>query len=125
MHKCCSLVLCLIIKSRDELKRAEMEDFNVQLDGEWNDLVSSSLLRELYDKKLNKNAVLTVTSDLIKLNKYINRLGKFYENMKTSHSKDNYFQLAKAVLSEIGVYNKWSEKEVLRINVKNFLAHPN
>lgn len=125
IRKCCSLAKCLAIKAGNERRRSEVDDFIALLDGEWNDLVSSSLLRELYDKKLGKDTILPVTSDLMKLNRYMNSmLQKTYQDMETLPCEDNYFQLAKATLCKIIVFNKRRGGEVSRITLKDFTERP-
>ena len=125
IRKCCVLAKCLAIKSANNIRRTQADDFLALMDGEWSDLLSSSLLRELYDKKLNKDTVLPVTSDLMKLNSLINeRICKATQDISVFPSEENYFKLAKVTLCKIIVFNKRRSGEVSRISVADYLKRP-
>ena len=125
IRKCCIVAKCMAIKSGDEQRRTEADNFLALMDGEWNDMVSSSLLRELYDCKLNKDTVLPVTKDLVIFNNYLEEmLKKATQDMLANRCEENYFYLAKVVLCKIVVFNKRRGGEVSRISVSDFVKRP-
>lgn len=68
-------------------------------------MVTSSLLCEMYDAKLNKDFALPVTSDLVKLLRFIgNSLQNAMREMQDFPSEDNYFKLARLAPCKITVF---------------------
>ena len=121
IRKCCEIVRCQAIKLRNESQKKQAEDFLVLMDSEWSDMVSSSLLRELYDLKLNKDTALPVTSDLVKLTSFINdTLSSAIEDMIAIPCEENYFRLAKITLCKMIIFNKRRGGEVSRISLTDY-----
>ena len=121
IRKCCIVAKCIAIKCGNVERKAEAQSFIELLDGEWTDLISSSLLRELYDSKLSKDSALPLTKDLQKLTTYINeKIRKALQDMSSLPNEEHYKNLAKAVVCKIVVFNKRRGGEVSRLTLTDF-----
>lgn len=87
VRKCCEIARCMAIKTGNESLKCEAENFAILMDGEYSDMVTSSLLREMYDAKLNRDFALPVTSELVKLSRG-NSLESAMREMKDFPSED-------------------------------------
>lgn len=83
------------------------ENFLSLMDTEYTDLVSLPLLREAYDLKSNKDSVLPITSDILKLSKHLSdSLKRYIDKINLFPCEENHFYLAKHTLCKIIVFNK-------------------
>ena len=122
IRKCCEVARCLSIKSGNVAQKQEVENFLVLMDREWSDMISSSLLREIYDDKLTKETILPVTSDLVQLTTHVNTsLQRAIETMKSTPTEENFFNLSKITLCKLIIFNKRRGGEVSRITVRDFI----
>ena len=126
VRKCCEIARCMAIKTGDEEQKCHAENFRTLMESEYSDVVSSSLLREIYDTKLNKDTVLPITSDLVRLSRFItDSLQNAMKEMVTVPGETSYFKLSKLTLCKIIFFNKRRGGEASRMTVSDFVNRPN
>lgn len=107
IRKCCPVMKCIGIKENNRELMENAENFLSLMDTEYTDLVSLPLLREAYDLKSNKDSVLPITSDILKLSKHLSdSLKRYIDKINLFPCEENHFYLAKHTLCKIIVFNK-------------------
>ena len=125
LWKIVNLAQSMAIKCKNETRKADAEDFLSLMCADWSDLVSSSLIREIYDEKLGKDVDLPLTSDIVKLSTHINQSLKVCQyNMGKQPLLENYLNLARITLCKLVVFNKRRGGEVSRILINDLVHRP-
>ncbi|OWF47589.1 hypothetical protein KP79_PYT06792 [Mizuhopecten yessoensis] len=113
LKKVAALKRAQSIRSVDETKRKESEDFITLFDAEWTDEISSIARQSSSEAKYNKKDTLPLTRDLIKLKKHLDDqiliLLKKLEGGKETE-RGTVRKLAEILLAKIISFNKRTSK---------------
>ena len=124
-----SLKKCALIKKSRALKysqnqeKEEANDFLQVFETEWSERISTVCLKNLYDAKLDKEDILPLTSDIIKLTKYLDQEISLMLKEK-DYNEVQWRKLAKLCLCKIIVFNKRRSGEASRMTLENYIKKP-
>jgi hypothetical protein len=116
----------LQISSKEQEQKAEA--FIRLCEIEWSDEVSTSALKTLHHKKLNKVTILPLTSDISKMTNHLTMITSRSMDVLASNSstKDScsaaWRSLTEATLAQLIMFNRRRVGEVSKMNLGNFQA---
>ena len=116
-----SLRKCALIAKTTAIREGNFE--NMETLSYFIDIFSAQALRNLNDKHLDKEIVILLTDDLIKLNKYIDSQITEYSELLSKLeqiSMNNWKKLASAMLAKIIIFNKRRRGEDFRMELDSF-----
>lgn len=126
-----ALKKCISIKRGISLKNGNLRENEVLLsllsimELEWSIRVSCNALATLYNRKMNATQLLPLTSDLIKIGKFINdRIIIVKNDLLEIPSLSNWSFLASLCLSKIILFNKRRSGEASRMKMNDFINRP-
>jgi hypothetical protein len=101
------IVRCQALREKN-MKKKEDIDFFLQLyDAEWHNRVVAPALNNLAVKKHNTPQLLPLTTDLLKLRKYLTgRLASLTDRVKEKANKEDWRELAEVCLTRLIMFNK-------------------
>lgn len=127
LKKCANFERGNALRRGDIKKNKELESFLALMDIEWSMRISSNALNTLHVRKFNCTQLLPITSDLIKLNNYleteIKNITKQIEK-DLQPSRDTWYHLASITLSKIVVFNKRRSGETSKMTIEQYSARP-
>ncbi|KAJ8915394.1 hypothetical protein NQ315_008281 [Exocentrus adspersus] len=123
----CALILRGISLRKNDLKTdRSMQGFLSLMEIEWRNRISTAALRTLKERKLNSTQLLPLTSDIIKINKYIDyEIDSFFNNACGIDIKTEWNRLASLTLSRIILLNKRRSGEASKMMLKHYATKPN
>lgn len=127
LKKCISYERGNALRVGNIKKNRELESFQSIMDIEWNIRISSNALNTLHVRKFNCTQLLPITSDLIKLNNYLESEIKKYitEIEKTCQPTPSYWsRFAALLLSKIVMFNKRRSGETSRMTIDQYSMRP-
>ena len=128
LKKCALVGKSIAIKEGNYTILKEIDHFLQIFPSEWADNISAKALRNLYDKKLDKDVILPVTDDLLKLTKYLNNeIRSTTEEFKIDENQINskkWKDFASLVLAKLIVFNKRRGGEVGRMLMASYQNRP-
>ena len=99
----------------------DASNFQIIYNQEWSVKISSASLRTLADNKFNKNEVMPLTDDLLRLRNFcLEKIQALTLVLKKSPSLDKWRELAELVITRITIFNKRRGNEVSSLLVKRF-----
>lgn len=122
LRKCASALRGQALRDGDTIRDAKLKSFLDLLDLEWSVRISSNAILTLNNKKMNVAKLLPLTSDLVKLNKYVSQQIEYYTDLLTrqSSSKDAWYNLATLTLSRVILFNKRRGGEASRMQLSHY-----
>ena len=126
LKKCATIAKSISIKQGNLSDLDDINNFIEIFPSEWADNISSKALRNLNDQHLDKDIVLPLTEDLIKLSKNLDlEIKEEINNVMNEETHSNWIKLAKATLCKLIVFNKRRGGEVARMFSDSYLNRPN
>ncbi|CAG9835041.1 unnamed protein product [Diabrotica balteata] len=122
IKKCASIERGQCLRRGDLKKNRQLVAFLHLLDLEWSVRISSNALSTLYSRKQNAEDLLPITSDLIKLNSFLD--SKIREIRKDLSSL-NYSKLVSLTLARIIIFNKRRSGEAAKMTLSQYSSRPN
>lgn len=109
----------------DTAKIQNLTSFEQLMDLEWNIKISSSALPTVHKRKLNTTELLPITSDLVKLSKYLDsELKSLTDELNRSASQNTWKRLATVALARIILFNKRRSGEAARMTLHQYTTRP-
>lgn len=125
LRKCVGILRGLAIRQGCSSKDENLKNFLQLLDLEWSIRISSNALSTLYIRKMNVVELLPLTSDLLKLNKYISeQIDSRMRELTNTPDKNKWHNLAKITLARIVLFNKRRGGEVSKMLKINYNSNP-
>ncbi|KAG5862139.1 hypothetical protein JTB14_035810 [Gonioctena quinquepunctata] len=127
LKKCANFERGNALRRGDIKKNKELESFLALMDIEWSIRISSNALNTLHVRKFNCTQLLPITSDLIKLNNYLEtEMKKLTEQIEVDlqPSRDIWYHLASITLSKIVVFNKRRSGETSKMTIEQYSTRP-
>ncbi|KAF5304401.1 hypothetical protein FQR65_LT18870 [Abscondita terminalis] len=122
IKKCASIERGQCLRRGDLHKNRQYIGFLQLFNLEWNVRVSSNALSTLYSRKQNAEDLLPVTSDLLKLNNFLDtQIKKIKENI----SSLKYSELTSLTLARIIMFNKRRSGETAKMTLAQYSCRPN
>lgn len=126
LKKCAAILRGSAIKSENLQLDKSLENFLYLLKVEWSTRISSNALSTLERRKYNSAELLPLTSDLIKLNNYIDtEIERLVAEISRCCDKKTWYSLATFVLARIILFNKRRSGEASKITIQQYLSRPN
>ncbi|KAK9688430.1 hypothetical protein QE152_g35338 [Popillia japonica] len=127
LKKCISYERGNALRSGNIKRNRELESFLSLMDMEWNIRISSNALNTLHVRKFNCTQLLPITSDLIKLNNYLEaEIKKYKAEIEKMYqpSPSCWSRFATVLLSKIVVFNKRRSGETSRMTLEQYSMRP-
>lgn len=120
LKKCCDLAtFTLLQQEKTDWRRKEIKTLKQLIESQWANEVSAQAATNLNEKKWNKNDLLPLTTDLKKLNLYLQ--DKAEENFNilqaAKHNEPAYTNLKEIIYSQIILLNRRRPAEVAQIKI--------
>lgn len=114
------------IRQQNQKFREDVSAFKELFEAEWTDKVSSQALTSLKERKFNKEELLPLTSDLLKLTELVCLSVKSHTKLlQRNPTKDNWMKLSKSVFVAVTLFNRRRGGEVARMHLSCFTNRPN
>ncbi|KAL3837344.1 hypothetical protein ACJMK2_022708, partial [Sinanodonta woodiana] len=121
LMKCAQIKRGNALRNDDESGYKEASRFLELMDAEWADKISSIALTTLKTNKFNKNDLLPLTSDLVKLKVYLdNQMKTFITEIKTNQTYTIWRQLAETTLAKVVIFNKRRGGEAAQLLLETY-----
>ncbi|KAL3870155.1 hypothetical protein ACJMK2_038238, partial [Sinanodonta woodiana] len=121
LMKCAQIKRGNALRNDDESGYKEASRFLELMDAEWADKFSSIALTTLKTNKFNKNDLLPLTSDLVKLKVYLdNQMKTFITEIKTNQTYTIWRQLAETTLAKVVIFNKRRGGEAAQLLLETY-----
>ncbi|KAJ8929546.1 hypothetical protein NQ314_017745, partial [Rhamnusium bicolor] len=125
LKKCAAIQRGVALKTGDLNTDGKLKSFLHLMELEWSTRISSNALSTLYKRKFNATQLLPLTSDLVKLSKYIDtNLLKYKENLSRCNTTANWTDLATLTLTRVILFNKRRSGEASRMTLENYVSRP-
>lgn len=125
LKKCASIKRGISLKGGNLKGNETLLSFLSLMDLEWNVRISSNALATLYNRKMNATQLLPLTSDLMKLNHYIDENMKTNRKLLSQNPLIKYWKLlASFCLSKVILFNKRRSGEASRMKIVDFRSRP-
>nr|XP_023028017.1 uncharacterized protein LOC111516064 [Leptinotarsa decemlineata] len=126
LRKCAQIVRSEALRKGDLNTDRETKGFMDIMDLEWRHKISSIALKTLHERKINCTEMLPITSDILKLNHYLDVvietcLLNFYSEVDISQ---HWHKLSSAVLCRIILFNKRRSGEASRMTLEQYACRP-
>lgn len=122
-----ALKRCAEIESSNALLRLDYDHskncdtFIALCTREWSYEVSNHAHQTLHRRKLNKPQCIPFSADIVKLQKYLKRLGaKLYSELKKKISAGNWSEFAQVLLASVVLFNRRRGGEAEHMTVQNW-----
>ncbi|XP_054286882.1 titin homolog [Macrosteles quadrilineatus] len=127
LRKCAALQRGTFLKEGNLKGERTMKSFLSIMDIEWENRISSTALITFKRTKQRKEDLLPLTSDLMKINSYLDgKIDVYIGLLKDCPSNASLWQnLAKATLARIMMFNKKRSGEVSKMKIKDFTERRN
>lgn len=125
LKKCASIERGAALKRMDLNTDEVLKSFLKLMELEWATRISSNALSTLYKRKINQPQLLPLTSDIIKINEFINvNIHKYRIELEQSLSAEKWQSLAYITLARIILFNKRRSGEAARMTLENYTTRP-
>ncbi|KAK4882469.1 hypothetical protein RN001_005788 [Aquatica leii] len=127
LKKCISYERGNALRSGNIKRNRDLEAFLSLMDMEWSTRISSNALNTLHTRKFNCTQLLPITSDLIKLNNYLEcEMKKHKTEIEKTYqpSLSCWSRFASLMLSKIVVFNKKRSGETSRMTLEQYSMRP-
>ncbi|KAK4879730.1 hypothetical protein RN001_007876 [Aquatica leii] len=127
LKKCISYERGNALRSGNIKRNRDLEAFLSLMDMEWSTRISSNALNTLHTRKFNCTQLLPITSDLIKLNNYLEcEMKKHKTEIEKTYqpSLSCWSRFASLMLSKIVVFNKRRSGETSRMTLEQYSMRP-
>ena len=114
------------IEKNDDDKIKSSDYFSELCTMEWGDEIARHALDTLQDKKRNKVNILPLSSDVVKLNEYLNKVSGILSTQLTQMQVDGcgveetWRLLAEATLAQIIIFNRRQQGEVSKMTTEEY-----
>lgn len=126
LRKCAAIKRGRFLRAGNLSGNETLTSFLTLMDLEWNTRISSNALATLYNRKINATQLLPLTSDLMKLSKYLNdEIIKMQESLSECPTIKKWSFLASLTLSKIIIFNKRRSGEASRMTLTDYSSRPN
>ena len=116
----------MALRTDDTVGEKEAESFSKLLSNEWCDQISTIALATLKANKFNKPEILPVTSDLLKLKKYLSlQILELGARLEATPCYQTWRNLAEVTLTRIVLMNKRRGSETSKLLINAYLNRPN
>ncbi len=121
MKKVCDSVWTQCIKERNDKGAEEAQNFIKLYEKNWTKEIGSQTVKNLHDEHLNKEVKVIKTDDIVKFsqglkNDILQLIGKYQD----SPNNLIYYELLKAIMAYLTVYNRKRAGELARTKLKNY-----
>lgn len=125
LKKCISIERGTALRSGNLKRNRSLLSFLHLMNMEWDIRISSNALSTLYRRKINATELLPITSDLVKLSKYIDD-SILTTKLKLENERSNatWTKLAILVLARIILFNKRRSGEAARMKMSDYISRP-
>ncbi|EDO29593.1 predicted protein [Nematostella vectensis] len=125
LKKCSMIVMGWGLKSNDDALAKRGTDFARLIDNEWSERISSRAKATLSKKRHNREYVLPLAEDLVKLSRHLdNKISHLTDQVKAGGILTEWRKLAKVTLVKIITFNKRRSGETSQLEVEQFLKRP-
>lgn len=123
LRKCINIEKGASLRRNDNVRVKELKNLIALMDIEWADKISSSALSTLSNRKMNKDDLLPLTADLIKLNEYLKF--EMEQLINQNFEIENWKRLSKILLARIILFNKRRSGEASKMTMQQFFDSRN
>ena len=125
LKKCAMLMRGMALRKKDKDLKETGEAFVELIESEWSTKVSAAAIRTLNENTFNKQPVLPLTSDLVKLREFLlHKIPVVTAMLKNEPSVQNWRHLSELTASGIIVFNKRCGNEGTKMEIKQFIERP-
>ncbi|XP_050398308.1 uncharacterized protein LOC126816141 isoform X3 [Patella vulgata] len=122
LKKCGQIYLGVAICDQDKSVEKDVTDFLQLYDKEYSQKLSSIVCKTRATEKQNKMEILSITQDIIKLQKYVHEM--MYLVIQTYNPKNDFKDLATITLSHLIMFNTTRSEDVSRMLISDFISRP-
>lgn len=125
LKKCCDLAYVYLLQKRDtDEKRKEVKIIKNLIESQWADEISAQAATNLKEKTWNKNELIPLTTDLKKLNDFLQSIAHDAYNTLTTDRENHaaYNTLKEALYCQIILLNRRRPAEVAQLKVNTYLS---
>lgn len=125
LKKCCDLAYIKLIQidgTNDQ--RKDLKILKQLIESQWADEISAHASHNLHEKHWNKNELLPLTTDLKKLNVFLQTKAEeaYQQLLKTEENYSAYNNLKEVLYCQIILLNRRRPAEVAQLKVKKYIA---
>ncbi|KAF5307229.1 hypothetical protein FQR65_LT18439 [Abscondita terminalis] len=125
LRKCVAIESGRALRKGDTTRHSELKNFMELMDLEWSVRISSKALVSMHKKKISSTQLLPLTSDLMKLNKYLNdKINLLKVLILSNCNRKIWSDFASVVLCRVILFNKRRSGEAARMTMENFNLRP-
>jgi len=125
IRKCCNIIRGRALRLNDIKKSSEMQNFLTLMELEFNSRVSSTAVATLQRKKIAKQELLPLTSDLMKVNALLKEETKELITSGAIRCKfESYKRLQILTLAKITLFNKKRSAEASHMTLSQYATRP-
>jgi hypothetical protein len=121
VRRCCILLVNKALREKNTAVESDAESFIRIFDSEWRFRVSTVALKTLTNEKRNKQDLIPLTEDLVKIKAYLeSAITELSDRLCAEPNTKNYVNLVDCVVSRIILFNKRRGGEVARMTREHY-----
>lgn len=125
LKKCAAVIRGVALRTRNDEQKENVNCYLQLHETEWCEKISAAALSTLDDRKHNQPQILPVTSDLVKMRKYVlEEVEELVNNLKEDPNTTTWTRFAEVTATRVIVFNKRRGGEAAKLRVMTYRERP-